>query len=220
MSKRSEATATSEYSYDKETQPEPEFNINRAAAEAVPEEMPDLEGLEQEPSQGAWPVGWYTAEVLEGFSFRSGKQVTTTDEPSKDGSSRNITLALAVTNANGETRNYRAGLNYRVDDLTPEVVQSIRDAKQEFAGLAMKDWPDSMKDLKRSTLALGKIGQVQKAFGFKFGKRDGVLNPLVFVGQKADIHLRLTEDGFNEVNEFAKLGDRTKKSGRRPTTKR
>src|SRR5262249_29637633 len=145
-----------------------EFDVERAAAEAVPEEMPDLDELAQEPSVGAWPAGWYAAEVLEGYQTRGGKQVTTSDTSSKDGSSRNIAFALKVTNANGDERTYRAGLNYRTDDFSPEILSAIKDARVEFAG--QREWPGEAKDLQRSSLAVGKIGQVQKAFGFKFGK--------------------------------------------------
>lgn len=212
-------------------EPEPEYSYNEGfnnyepgspvdaeenieSLQTEPEEMPDLDDLAQEPSQGAWPAGWYKAEVLEGFATSRGNQVFTGDAVSQKGDSHNITIALKVFKGE-DTRNMRASFNYRVDDFDAQVIEGVKEARKEYAGVKGK-WPGDASDLQRSSLALAKIGQFQKAIGFKFKRNsEGALVPGVFVGQVLDVRLRTNEDGFNEIVEYAKAGERTSGGQRR-----
>lgn len=188
-------------------------DINNVAGQAVAEEMPDIDEYAAEPSEGAWPAGWYKAEIIEGYATQSGKQMETADALSKNGDSRNVNICFRVTNGE-KTRNYRGGFNYREDDFNPDVLEAIKEARTEFSDTRGK-WPGEAADIQRSSLAVAKIGQFQKAVGFKFARHDGRLDPTVFVGQQVDLRMKVNEDGFNDITEYAKLGERTSGSRRR-----
>jgi hypothetical protein len=187
------------------------FDIN--STEAVPTDegqVVDLSNLADEPSQGAWPVSWYKARIVEGYSTRKGTQFATEDIPSKAGDSRNLRLCFAVTNSRGETRNLQHQFNYRTDDFTPEKMAAIKEARKEFQNL--NKWPGNARDLQRSSLALSKLGQLQKAVGLSsliFVAPGAGLDSSVFVNRDLDIKLGVDENGFNEAREFAPAGSKT-----------
>lgn len=172
----------------------------------VKEEMPSLADFADEPG-GAWPKGWYQATVIEGYATRNGKVFQTSDEPSRTLDSRNLRMCLAVTNGK-DTRQFSELLNYRVEDFTSERLEAIKELREQFRG-ARGSWP-GYSDIQRSSLAVAKLGQVEKAFGFRLAKaHSGGLNPAPFVGQKVDVRLGINDNGYNEVNAWAKAGSRT-----------
>lgn len=177
-----------------------------------PEELPSLADYAREPSQGAWPKDWYKAQIIEGYATGSGYQWETHDAPSKDGTSRNMTVCFALTNSAGETRNIWVSFNYRLDDFTAQKLNAIIALRKQYAG-KRGAWAE--KDLQRSSLAIAQLGQFERALGFRFQRTPaGFLKTSVFVGQKMDVRLTINEEEFNEVAEFARLGDRTDKKGK------
>lgn len=166
-----------------------------------------INGLEEmaEEHQGAWPKGWYRAEVIEGFQTRKGKTVQTGDAVSSKGDSRNLKLCLRSTNG-VEERNIIASFNYRVSDFTPERIAFIKEARLENRGVRGR-WSDT--DAQRSSLALAMIGGLTKAVGFSPKVANGGLVSGIYVGSKLDIYLRIDDKGFNETADFAAAGTKT-----------
>lgn len=184
-------------------------------------EIPSLLDLADEPSTGVWEgqgfgphKNWYPATILEGYATKNGTQWLTQDTPSKDGSSRNLRLCFELTSAKGEKRNTFASYNYRLDDLTVERIQAVKNAREMFKGKKGK-WSNA--DIQRSSLALASLGGLERSLGFKLKRTDaGFLDASVFVGQKLDVRLGVgkpNEKGasYNEVFEIAKSGERVSK---------
>lgn len=171
------------------------------------EAMPSLSEFAQEPG-GAWPNGWYQGEIIEGYKA-GGFLFETGDTLSKNGDSRNLRLCLKLTapaaksdgNGNsvaaGATRNTFWSQNYRVSDFHPDTLQAIKDQTAE----------------KRTAIAIGKLGQVEKALGFGFSKHpEGHILAAPMVGQKVDVRLSINaESGYNEPTALAPAGTRTTK---------
>lgn len=172
------------------------------------EEVPSLLDLADDVSQGAWPNGWYKAQVIEGYQTKKGKQFLTEDAPSKQGDSRNLTLAITVTNVKGEERNIQDSTNYRITDFTPERISFVKEARTEYKGVKGR-WPNA--DVQRSSLALASLGAIERAFASRFRHSpNGALVTAYFIGQKVDVRLKTNEKGFNEVAEYAPFGTKTK----------
>lgn len=207
------------------------------------EDLPSLADFAQEPSQGAWPVGWYKATVIEGYAAKSGFQFATEDKASSKGDSRNLTVCFQVKNEAGEERNMFTSFNYRIDDFTETKRGAVKELRAHYAG--KKGWAE--KDLERTSLALAKLGQFGRAFSSLsdpakgYAKENlvvkapikrttqGNISPLNLIGHEIDIHLTMgtkkdesgalndkgkplyVETGFNEINEFAILGEKTDK---------
>ena len=173
-----------------------------------PEEMPDLSSFARPVSEGAWPAGWYQAKVIEGYATGSGFQWVTGDLPSKDNQSRNMTVCFSVTNSSGDERKTWTSFNYRSDDFTKQKLGAITELRQKNAKL--KQWPE--KDLQRTSIAVASLGQFERAFaGMTRLKRttQGNLATVNLIGYKMDLRLSINDDGFNEVEEFAPLGEKT-----------
>ncbi len=185
----------------------------------APEPLPSLANFADEPG-GAWPPGWYPAEVIAGYSA-GGYQFVTADEAAKDkgkGPSRNFRLCLAITNANerrddkgnfapaGGSRKTFHQINYRVEDFSPQRLAQIKAMREERG---RKRWVGA-EDAQRTSIAIGQLGQIEKAFGFQLPKHPtGAINASVFVSQRVDVRLGVGEKGYNEVNAFAPLGTRS-----------
>lgn len=172
------------------------------------EEVPSLVDFADDISQGAWPNGWYSGVVREGYQSKKGKQFLTEDAPSKQGDSRNLALAITLTNVKGEERNIQDSTNYRVTDFTPERLAFVKEARTEYKGVKGR-WPNA--DVQRSSLAIASLGAIERAFGHGFKRApNGALVTAPFVGQKVDVRLKTNEKGFNEIAEFAPAGTKTK----------
>lgn len=180
--------------------------LNDVTENLATEEVSSLSDFATDPG-GAWPKGWYKAEIIEGYATPKGKVFQTTDGESKNGDSRNFRICLKVTNAAGEDRNFQENVNYRSSDFSAERLSDIKAARKENAG-ARGAWAD--KDLQRSSLAVGKVGQLEEALGFTLRTGDGFIVSDRTFGQKVDVRLTINEDGYNEVNAFAKAGAKTK----------
>jgi hypothetical protein len=186
-------------------------NINSMSL--APEEMPSLADFGREPSTGAWPDGWYSATITEGYATNSGHQWITGDTASKAGDSRNMRVCFAVVNKAKESRNYWASFNYRLGDFTPARIQAVVSARQHAKEQQWKGkWPGEMADLQRTSLAIGQLGQFERALGFRLQKTEaGFLDVGPFVGKQIDLRLKLNDEtGFSEPVEFAKLAERAK----------
>lgn len=169
------------------------------------EDILGLEEMAEEPS-GAWPKGWYAAEVIEGFQTKKGKVIQTADDISKKGDSRNLTLCLKVKNGKDE-RTLIASTNYRTSDFGPERIAFVKEARKENAGVRGA-WQD--RDAQRSSLALASIGGLTKAMGFAPKLTPaGSLVAGIYVGQLVDVYLGTDEKGFNEARNFAPFGTKT-----------
>ena len=170
-------------------------------------EAESIDGLEElaEETQGAWPKGWYKAEVIEGFQTRKGKTIQTGDSVSKDGASRNLKLCLRVVNGVQE-RNMIASFNYRASDFSPERIAFVKEKRKEHEGVSGR-WSDT--DAQRSSLALAFIGGLTKALGFSPKIANGGLVAGIYVGSKVDVYLGVDKKGFNDARNFAKAGDKT-----------
>lgn len=178
-------------------------SLNDVTDGLVTEEV-DLSGMAEEPG-GAWKKGWYKAEIIEGYATRKGTQFETADAPSKDGASRNLRLCFKVYKGEDE-RTIQTQLNYRSSDFNPDRIAHIKQLRTEFAGST--NWPD--KDGHRSSLAMAKLGQLQAAVGFKLKTVMGAVDPTPFIGQKLDVYLNVDDNGYNDVKQFAKSGDKTR----------
>lgn len=167
------------------------------------ETLTGLEEMAEEPTGGAWPKGWYKAQIIEGFQTRKGKTVQTSDAPSQKGDSRNLKLCLKVFKG-VEERTMIAAFNYRATDFTAERIAFIKEMREEYKGVKGR-WSDT--DAQRSSLALASIGGLSKAVGFAPKLANGGLVAGIFVGQEVDVYLGVDpEKGFNEPRNFAKAG--------------
>lgn len=184
-----------------------EVSINDAT-EGLAGESVSLTDFAEDPS-GAWSPGWYKAEIIEGYATqKSGKVFTTEDSTSSKGDSRNLRLCFRVTNAKGDERTMQESYNYRPSDFTAERLTFIKEARAEYKGVKGR-WSDA--DAQRSSLAIAKIGQFQKAIGFpqlKLTPAGGIVAN-VFVGQAVDVRLSVDDNGYNVVNAFAPTGSKT-----------
>jgi hypothetical protein len=179
----------------------------------VPEEMPSFAEL-ADPIGGAWPKAWYSADIIEGYTTPNGHTFTTKDAPSRNGDSRNLTICLSLDGGKvvpGQTRTTFVQFNYRAEDLTAARVQQVMQARKNFAGQKGK-WIGN-EDIQRSSIAMGKFGQLEEALGFRLPKHpEGHFAPVKLVTQKVDVRLGMDEDDkYNEVNAFAKAGTKAKK---------
>ena len=176
------------------------------------EPMPSLSEVAQEAG-GAWPKGWYPAEIIGGYNA-GGYQFDTADTLSKGGDSRNLRIALRLSSpaahadaegnsvSAGATRNTFFSANYQTDFLTAANVARVK------SNAGSKD----DKAFTRLRIALGQLGQIEKSVGFQFQKHpQGHLLAEPLVGQKVDVRLGIGEKGYNEVTAFAPAGTRTKK---------
>lgn len=179
----------------------------------IPDDL--LDELAAEPSSGPWPVGWYRAQVIEGYATRGGKQNITSNVISNNGDSLNLILCFTVTNSKGETRNLNTMLNYRPEDFTAERMDIIKAAREEFKGV--KVWPGAAKGLQASSLSIARVGQLKKAVGFSTRLVHGKIDPSQYFGQSIDVHLtqKANDKGqtFNNINEFAPAGTKAGQKG-------
>jgi hypothetical protein len=193
-------------------------NVNPNSAN---EDSLSLTDFAQEPSSGAWPAGWYNAIVVEGYITNSGYRWATEDKLSKDGASHNLQICFQITNQAMETRYIVCSCNYRLDDFLLSTLQAIKEVRAHQAGKKGSWGPmgSRLADLQRSSMALAKLGQLERAFdgNAKLERSDeGNISPTNLIGYELDLHLTVNEEtGYNEVVEFAKLGERTGKAGTR-----
>jgi hypothetical protein len=183
------------------TNADTEFTINDPTEGLVKEEVPSLQEFAEEPG-GAWPKGWYAAEIIEGFSSRSGKQFLTEDAPSQKGDSRNATFCFLVTGKAGEERTMFTRINYRETDFDPARLEYVKEVRDRNKGVKGR-WDDA--DAQRTSLALRSVAGIEKALGFSIRDRHGNVIPQRAVGQKLRVRLTTTEEGFNEINAFDAL---------------
>lgn len=182
-------------------------NASVSLTDDLATESVDLSDLAEEPSGGPMQPGWYKSEIIEGYATRSGKQFLTSDEPSKNGDSRNLQLCFRVTPRTGEPRNLNVRINYRLEDLTPERIAYVKEAREQFRGVHGR-WSDA--DVQRSSLALAQLGQLGKSVGFATPKAaQGNVNSASFIGKTPDIRLRIDKNNYNEVSEYAPSGTKT-----------
>jgi len=175
-------------------------DLNIAGTNVSPKSI-DLTEMATKAS-GAWPKGWYAAEVIEGYTA-GGHQFLTENRVSRSGDSFNLQLCFRIKNDAGDERTIFASLNYRAFDFTVERIATIQNLRKEMAG-TRGAWP-GFKDEQRSSLALGQLGQLQAASGAPLTQReDGGLIAGVFTGRKFFVRLTVNEEsGYNEINAFS-----------------
>lgn len=187
-----------------------EADINNMTVQS--EEMPSLADYGNEPSTGAWPDGWYASTILPGYSTNSGFQWETADSQSKDGNSRNLRVCFKMVNKAKEERNIWASFNYRLADFNADRLKAIMNVRERAKKEGWKpgEWPGELKDLQRSNLAVGQLGQFERALGFRLKMIPGTgLNASIFAGHQMDIRTTVNkETNFSEVREYAKLAER------------
>jgi hypothetical protein len=179
--------------------------LNDVTNDLAVEEVPSLADFAEEAG-GAWPKGWYRAEVIEGYATPKGKVFTTEDSTSSKGDSRNMRLCFTVFGATGD-RTMQESFNYRPSDFSAERLQFIKEQRAEYKGVRGR-WSDS--DAQRTSLALAKIGAIEKAVGFTLRTKEGLTTPVRAVGQKIDVRLGVNEEGYNEITGFDKAGSKVK----------
>jgi len=202
-----------------------------AATGLAREDAPSLSDLATpEEGAGAWAKGWYRATIIGGYNTTRGKVFQTSDAVAKDPSSRNLFICVAVngeafvpsdadpskrklTKGPGGIRNIRVTFNYRPNDFTADRIAQVKRAREQYKGV-QGAWPD--KDIQASSLSLGRLGQLEKALGFKLPFAGGRFNPQPFVSQQLDVRLTITEEdgdrkgGFSEVAAVASSGSHVK----------
>lgn len=177
-------------------------SLHDVASTLEREEVPSLADF-AEDSGGAWPKGWYKAEIIEGYSTPKGKQFFTENNTSKNGDSINMRLCFRVTNAKGDQRNIQEQFNFRPTDFTPDRLTFIKEVRQEYKGVRGR-WADS--DAQRSSLAIAKIATIEKALTFSLRDRHGNTQPARAVGHSLDVRLGINEEGYNEITGFDVAG--------------
>lgn len=182
-------------------------NMNLVEDEAKVD-LASLTDFADEPSSGAWPDGWYKARTIEGYATRKGTQIVTADAISQKGDSRNMRLCFQVTNQAGETRNMFESFNYRLEDFSAERMALVKEARAEFKRVRGKG-PGDAADLQRSSLALAKLGQLQRALGFNLTVEGEGISTGPLVNREMDLRIGTDDQGYNVVREFAKLGERS-----------
>ena len=173
--------------------------ITNMAPDTLPSTV-DLTELAAETG-GAWPRGWYAATVIPGYSA-GGYQFQTESTVSKKGDSYNLRLALRITNGADQRTNF-ATFNYRALDFTPQRIEAVKNMRKQFAGQKGK-W-SGYDDIQRSSIALGQLGQLQKATGVTITLTpEGQIATLPFIGQTFFVRLTIDEDtGYNEITGFS-----------------
>lgn len=166
------------------------------------EDVPSLSDFAEVPG-GALPRGWYSAEIIEGYSTRSGKQFLTEDVPSQKGDSRNLRIAVKVTPRVGDPKNLFTTINYRVTDFNPDRLSYIKELRNEMKGVKGR-WPDT--DAQRTSLAIAFLGQLEKALGVPFKRTSQGIIVTPLIGKKVDARLNVNEDGYNDITAFAQAG--------------
>jgi hypothetical protein len=172
------------------------LRVGSLQTEAEP--MPSLSDVADEPGEGAWPLGWYRATILPGFTSRTGRAFQTEDTLSKAGDSRNLTITLNIKRDGRDQtgRNMFTSRNYRIEDLTAANVERIKSGDAD----------------QRLRISLGKLGQIEKAVGQAFKRHpDGYLIAGSLVGRQVDVRLGMDKaDKYNEVTAFAPAGTKAK----------
>lgn len=164
----------------------------------------DLSTMADEP-KGAWPKGWYPAEIIEGYQAGS-YMFTTSEDASKKGDSRNLRVCFRLKRGSEERTTFKQ-YNYRVEDFTQARIETVKSLRKEFGGVRGK-WV-GFEDQQRSSITLGQLGQLQVAVGvpFVFHPETKGIVPMRLVGVKVDVRLIIDEEtGYNEVNAVAVLG--------------
>lgn len=163
----------------------------------VSEPMPSLSEVAQETG-GAWPPGWYSGEIIQGY-MAGGYQFETQSKVSRAGDSQNLTVCLKLTSSStkedkdgnsvaaGATRNLFSQRNYRVEDLTAANVARVKAGEAD----------------QRLKIVLGQLGQIEKAVGIGFRKHPlGQIEPSNLVGRKVEVRINIGDKGYNEVTGF------------------
>ena len=192
-------------------------------AQLAPEDAPSLGDLATpEEGSGAWPKGWYRATIIDGYTTGKGKIFETKDALANDPASRNLFVcvkfdgaayvpvshdpgARVMTKGPGGERNIRGTLNYRPSDFGR--IAEIKAAREQYK-YTSGAWPD--KSIQAASLSLGRLGQLEKALGFKLPRIGDRFDVSRFVGQRLDVRLNIDEKGFNEVAAFAAFGSKVK----------
>lgn len=188
------------------------------------EDAPSLSDIASpDEGQGAWPKGWYKARSIEGFATGKGTQFVTGDVFSKDRNSRNIVICFNVkgdvfvpSSTNPSERKLSTGpsgdrnlfyrMNYRPEAVNAQTVAAIKEAYTRFK--KVNAFPS--KEMQAVALSLGRIGQLEKALGYKLPFRDGHYDPTVATGHDWDIRLDIDEKGFNTIEAVAASGAHVK----------
>jgi hypothetical protein len=171
------------------------------------ESIVNLDDMAEE-SGGAWPIGWYAADVIEGYATNKGKQFQTADTVSQDGESRNVRLCFRVKRGDQE-RTMQQVLNYRTSDFTSERIAHIKVLRDENRNTKGK-WADG--NAQRSSLAMAKMGGFTKALGQSLKlAANGAVIVTPFLNQSVDVYLAVDDKGYNEVKHFEKAGTKVKR---------
>lgn len=186
----------------------PAETLDAMTANLSTEDVPSLADFAEAPG-GALAPGWYSATIIEGYTTRkAGKVFTTSDNPSAKGDSRNLRLCFAIEVPGADAIQMQESFNYRPSDFSTERLAFIKEARAEYKGVKGR-WSDT--DAQRSSLAVAKLGAIEKALGFALRTTDGMA-PAKAIDQKVDVRLIVNEDGFNEVAKFDKAGSKVKAS--------
>ncbi len=175
------------------------------ATDTVSEVVPSLDDFANDPG-GAWPNGWYRATVIQGYASTKGKQFVTGNVVSQRGDSFNARICLKLVGPKGE-RIIQENINYRTSDFSADRLAFIKQAREENKGVRGR-WADT--DAQRTSLALGTIGEVEKAFGVTIRTLDGVLTPATLNGKSVDVRLSTDDKGFNVPTGYTKAGEKVK----------
>jgi hypothetical protein len=207
--------------------PEPDNEtLNNQLREGLAvESAPSLSDLATpEEGAGAWPKGWYRADIVEGYTTGRGNAFETRDQLARDSGSRNLFLCLVVNGdvyvpsdsdpskrklvkGPGGVRNIRETFNYRPRDLSPERIAAVKRARDAYSKV-QGAWPD--KDIQAASLSLGRLGQLEKAVGFKLPFIGDRYDVRPFIKQTIDVRLVISDKGFSEVAAVAKAGTHVK----------
>lgn len=189
-----------------------DFDVNSAASSAnepINGEL-DFSGFADEPTQGAWPDGWYAATISEGYATKRGFEKHTEDVVSQQGTSRNLRICFRISNAKGEVRNLQEQFNYVPELLlTKDGITALQHARDAFKN--EKSWPGDAKAMQSSSITMGRLGQLQKATERRLVAASLTFGYGPLVGASLDVRLSTDKSGYNVVKEFAQAGAKVAK---------
>lgn len=134
-------------------------------------EVPDFSGITEDRPE-AWEDGWYAARIVptRTINSRDGNTLTfaTEDTLSRGGDSRNIRLQMSLhRKSDGRALSTNHNVNYRVEDLTGEIVKAVLARKESIKAAAQSGERLEWGQLFRAFMGITRLGTLQRIAGIR-----------------------------------------------------
>lgn len=168
-------------------------------------DIPDLSEVSTDrPQTEPLADGWYEGQFLgkREFTDKNGNDrvFESSDTPAQS-AGRNIRLQIELTRrSDGKKFNVGSLVHYRNEDLTPETIQAVLNARKAF-----QEDGTQLGELFRASMTLSRLGKLQKIAGIRQFQRttDGGLDITPLFGKKC--FFRLKPDSRNP--QFKEVAD-------------